>query len=44
MDGMMNLTIGKNLYHDERHNKTVVISLESFDKKDWYGNTGKRPG
>ena len=34
------LTVGKNYYY----NKTIVISLESFDKKDWYGNTGKRPG
>ena len=34
------LTIGKNHYHDER-NKTVVISLESFDKKDIL-TSGKR--
>ena len=37
------LTIGKNHYHDER-NKTVVISLESFDKKDWFANSGKWHG
>ena len=40
----MQLTIGKNnYYNDERHKKTEVISLESFDMKDWYSSSGKRP-
>ena len=36
--------MGENDYYDDTHKKNV-ISLESFDKKDWYSysNSGKWP-
>ena len=37
----MELTIGKNEYYDDTQKKNVVLSLETFDKKNLL-SSGKR--
>ena len=39
----MELTFGENDNYDDKHQKNITISLESFDKKDLL-SSGKRSG